>query len=41
MGEEWFRRHGRADESRALFEDVATGRELVPFLTLPAYEHLP
>jgi len=31
---------GDGDESRALFEEVALGEELVEFLTLPAYEHL-
>ncbi len=40
VGEEWFAQHGRADESKALFEQVALGDEFVEFLTLPAYEKL-
>jgi malate synthase len=36
----WFEREGRPRESRALFEQVALGPELVEFLTLPAYERL-
>jgi malate synthase len=31
---------GRFDTARALFEQVALSQEFVPFLTLPAYEHL-
>ena len=31
---------GRFDEARALFERVATSRDLEEFLTLPAYEKL-
>jgi malate synthase len=38
--DEWFRREGRPDLSRRLFEDVALADELVEFLTLPAYEEL-
>ena len=38
--DEWFYSHGRPDESRALFEQVALSEEFVEFLTLPAYEHL-
>ena len=30
----------RADEARAIFEQVALGEEFVEFLTLPAYEYL-
>jgi malate synthase len=41
VGSEWFREHGRADEARGLFEQVALGEEFVEFLTLPAYEQLP
>jgi malate synthase len=41
VGEEWFDREGRAEESRGLFEDVALADGFVEFLTLPAYEHLP
>jgi malate synthase len=40
VGSEWFREHGRADEARGLFEQVALGEEFVEFLTLPAYEQL-
>ncbi len=40
VGEEWFDAHGRAKESRALFEQVALSDDFVEFLTLPAYEHL-
>ena len=36
VGEEWFAEHGRAEESKALFEQVALGEEFVEFLTLPA-----
>jgi hypothetical protein len=32
--------HGRPDESRGLFEEVALGDQFVDFPTLPAYEHL-
>jgi malate synthase len=41
VGAEWFSEHGRADESRDLFEQVALAEEFVDFLTLPAYERLP
>jgi malate synthase len=40
VGEEWFAEHGRADQSRRLFEAVALSDEFVGFLTLPAYEEL-
>jgi malate synthase len=40
VGDEFFRTQGRPDESRELFEQVALADEFVPFLTLPAYEHL-
>jgi malate synthase len=40
VGEEWFAEHGRADQSRRLFESVALSDEFVEFLTLPAYEEL-
>ena len=40
VGDEWFREHGRAEESRGLFEEVAMSEEFVEFLTLPAYERL-
>jgi len=40
VGEEWFAEHGRADQSRRLFESVALSDEFVDFLTLPAYEEL-
>jgi malate synthase len=36
----WFEREGRPDLARRLFEQVALSDELVPFLTLPAYEEL-
>jgi malate synthase len=36
----WFERHGRPQQSRALFERVALADEFLPFLTLPAYEEL-
>jgi len=39
FGNERFER-SRADESRALFEEVALGDELVEFLTIPAYGYL-
>jgi malate synthase len=39
--DEWFKREGRPDLSRSLFERVAlSGDEFVEFLTLPAYEEL-
>jgi malate synthase len=38
--DEWFYTQGRPDDSRRLFEQVATGEEFVEFLTLPAYERL-
>jgi malate synthase len=40
VGEEWFEEHGRAKESRALFEKVALADDYPEFLTLPAYEEL-
>jgi malate synthase len=40
VGSEWFEEHGRADQSRRLFESVALSDEFVEFLTLPAYEEL-
>jgi malate synthase len=40
VGAEWFDEHGRADQSRRLFESVALSDEFVDFLTLPAYEEL-
>jgi malate synthase len=40
VGDEFYA-HSRADESQALFEQVAlSGEEFVEFLTLPAYEHI-
>jgi malate synthase len=41
VGAEWFEAHGRAEESRALFEQVALADDLPEFLTIPAYELLP
>jgi len=39
--DDWFRREGRPDLSRSLFERVAlSGDEFVEFLTLPAYDEL-
>jgi len=40
VGADWFDEHGRAEQSRRLFEQVALGDEFVAFLTLPAYEEL-
>jgi malate synthase len=40
VGAEWFDEHGRADQSRRLFESVALDERFVEFLTLPAYEEL-
>ena len=40
VGADWFERHGRAGQSRRLFERVALSDEFVEFLTLPAYEEL-
>ena len=40
VGEEWFAAHGRADQSRRLFEQVALSDEFVDFLTQPSYEEL-
>ena len=40
VGAEWFDEHGRADQSRRLFESVALDEKFVDFLTLPAYEEL-
>jgi malate synthase len=39
VGDEVFSK-SRADDARALFEQVALGDELVDFLTLPAYDYL-
>jgi malate synthase len=39
FGDEVFAK-SRADDARALFEQVALGDELVEFLTLPAYDYL-
>jgi malate synthase len=38
--DEWFYTQGRPDDSRGLFERVATTGQFVEFLTLPAYERL-
>jgi len=38
--DEWFKREGRPDLSRTIFEEVALAEEFVDFLTLPAYERL-
>ncbi len=38
--DEWFKREGRPDLSREIFEEVALAEEFVDFLTLPAYERL-
>ena len=38
--DEWFDAQGRPEDSRGLFERVATGEDFVEFLTLPAYERL-
>jgi malate synthase len=40
VGADWFEKHGRADQSRRLFESVALDDEFAEFLTLPAYEEL-
>jgi malate synthase len=40
VGAEWFEKHGRADQSRRLFESVALDDRFAEFLTLPAYEEL-
>jgi malate synthase len=40
VGAEWFDEHGRADQSRRLFESVALDDDFAEFLTLPAYEEL-
>jgi malate synthase len=39
LGDEAFEQ-SRADEAKALFEEVALGEELAEFLTVPAYERL-
>ena len=39
--DEWFKREGRPDLSREIFEEVALAEEFVDFLTLPAYQRLP
>ena len=39
FGDEVFAR-SRADDARAIFEQVALGDEFVEFLTLPAYDYL-
>jgi malate synthase len=38
--DEWFKKEGRPDLSRSLFERVALSEEFIEFLTLPAYEEL-
>jgi malate synthase len=38
--DDWFRREGRPELSRSLFERVALSDELVEFLTLPSYDEL-
>ncbi len=38
--DEWFDTEGRPDQSRALFEQVATAERFVEFLTIPAYDEL-
>jgi malate synthase len=40
VGDDFFYKHGRPDQSRALFERVALGDEFVDFLPLVAYEQL-
>jgi malate synthase len=40
VGDDFFFSHGRPDESRELFEDVALADRFVDFLTLRAYERL-
>jgi malate synthase len=40
VGADWFEKHGRADQSRALFEQVALAEDYPVFLTLPAYDEL-
>jgi malate synthase len=40
VGADWFEKHGRADQSRRLFESVALDDDFAEFLTLPAYEEL-
>ena len=40
VGAEWFEKHGRAEQSRRLFESVALSDDFPEFLTLPAYEQL-
>ena len=40
VGAEWFAEHGRAEQSRRLFESVALDDDFAPFLTLPAYDEL-
>ena len=39
VGDEGYSR-GRADEARAIFEQLTLGEDFVEFLTLPAYEYL-
>ena len=39
--DEWFKREGRPELSREIFEEVALAEEFVDFLTLPAYGRLP
>jgi len=39
VGDEAYAR-GRADEARAIFEQVALGGDFVEFLTLPGYDYL-
>jgi malate synthase len=38
--DDWFYAHGRPDDSRRLFEQVALADDFAEFLTLPAYERL-
>ena len=40
VGEEFYRTKGRAEESRAIFEQVALGDDFVEFLTLVAYDYI-
>jgi malate synthase len=38
--DEWFDSEGRPEQSRALFEQVATSERFIEFLTIPAYDVL-
>jgi malate synthase len=40
VGDAWFLEHGRPDQSRRIFEQVALSEDFLPFLTIPAYEQL-